>query len=182
MDVSKKTKKAGALTATVTVLIIVFAGLFTLGIFGSEAEPVFPDEHLFVDATYLLKTSETNDSVNVTCTLYLTNIWEKESGDIKAIAYVIETTDNLAVYKNTVTIGTIAADSTAEIEIPIVLSNNSYKVEILLFENEKLVIKGAITISAYPLYLWDEVTHGMEQQWQITNEGYDFKNIRMYPH
>lgn len=59
----------------------------------------FPDEHLLVDKTYLLKTDETNDAVNVTCNLCLTNIWEKESGEIKAVAYVIETENNFAVLK-----------------------------------------------------------------------------------
>ena len=91
---------------------------------------------------------------------------------------MIETSDNLAVYKNTVTIGSIAADSTAEIEIPLILSNNSYKVEILIFENEKLVIKGVITISAYPIYSWDEIAHGAEQQWAIINDVSKFENVR----
>jgi len=182
MEMKIKTKKAGVLITAIAAIVIILVGLFATGIMGSEAKPVFPEEHLFVDATYLLKTSETNDTVNVTCNLYLTNIWKKESGNIKTTAYVIETSDNLAVYKNTVTIGEIGADSTAEIEIPIVLSNNSYKVEILVFENEKLVIKGIVTISAYPIYSWDDISHSVQQQWEISNAGYDFKAIRSnYP-
>lgn len=178
MEINPKTKKAGVFIGTISTILIIVVCIFAAMILGSRAEPVFPAEHLFVDATYLLKTNETNETVDVTCTLYLTNIWMKESGNIKATAYVIETSDNLAVYKNTVTIGNIAADATAEIEIPLVLSNNSYKVEILIFENEKLVIKGIITISAYPIYSWDEISHGKSQQWQISNAGYDFQNIR----
>ena len=107
----------------------------------------------------------------------LGDIVEKESGKIKVIAYVIETSNNLAVYKNTVEIGEIPADSTAEIEIPVVLSNNSYKVDILIFENEKLVLKGKLTISAYPVYLWDEITHGVKQVWHLENTVYDFEQI-----
>jgi len=181
MEMNQKTKKAGASLAVVVIIIIVCGGLFASGLFGSKTDIVFPEEHLFVDATYLLKTSETNNTVNVTCTLYLTNIWKKEAGGIKTTAYVIETSDNLAVYKNTVSIGSITAESTAEIELPLVLSNNSYKVEILIFENEKLVIKGIITISAYPIYSWDDVIHGAEQQWRISNDGYNFENIRSFP-
>ena len=177
MNITKQTKKAGASLAGIIIIIIVFAGLFASGILETKAEEVYPEEHLFVDATYLLKTNETNNSVNVTCTLYLTNIWKKESGTIKTTAYVIETSDNLAVYKNTVTTGEIAADSTTEIELPLVLSNNSYKVEILIFENDKLVIKGVITISAYPIYSWNDVMHGAEQEWRIMNDGYNFENI-----
>ena len=178
MKISKKIKKAGIMVATLCIVLAI-----SLGIFGTEllkpgtAQNDFPLEHLFVDATYLLKTDETNETVNVTCTLYLTNIWEKESGDIKVIAYVIETSNNLAVYKNTVEIGKIAANSTAEIELPVALSNNSYKVDILIFENGKLVIKGQLTISAYPVYLWDEVDHVGKQVWNILNSTGDFRQI-----
>lgn len=178
MVMSKKTKKAGMFVATVSIIIVLLVGVFGTGLFDTGiAQPTFPHEHLFVDATYLLKTDETNDTVNVSCTLYLTNIWERESGEIKAIAYVIETSNNLAVYKNTVEIGEIPANSTAEIEVPIVLSNNSYKVEILIFESGKLVLKGKITISAYPIYDWEEIRHGIAQKWELTNTVYDFEQV-----
>jgi len=180
MKINKKTKKAGMLVAGLSIIIIVAAvGVFANGMLKSSvAQPDFPNDHLFVDATYLLKTDETNDTVNVTCTLYLSNIWEKESGEIKAIAYVIETSNNFAVYKNTVEIGRIEANSTAEIEIPVVLSNNSYKVEILLFEDGKLVIKGELTIRAYPLYSWEDITHGAKQVWILSNSASKFCTIR----
>jgi len=178
MVISKKTKKAGMFVATLSIVIIVLFGVFETGLLDIiTAQTTFPHEHLFVDATYLLKTDETNDTVNVSCNLYLTNIWEKESGEIKVIAYVIETSNNLAVYKNTVEIGKISANSTAEIELPIVLSNNSYKVDILIFENGKLVLKGKITISAYPLYDWEEIRHGTEQKWELKNTVYEFYQI-----
>ena len=188
MKISKKTKKAGIAVMTIAVVLVIAFGVFSMMMTKPiVAEPSFPAEHLFVDATYLLRTDETNESVNITCNLYLTNIWEKESGEIKAIAYVIETGNNFAVYKETVEIGTIGANSTAEIEIPIVLSNNSYKVEILLFENEKLVIKGKLTISAYPIYVWDEVGYSDTGEtprvqkfkgWDISNTASDFEQIR----
>jgi hypothetical protein len=178
MEMSKKTKKAGMFVATLSIIIIVFLGIFASGMLEpSTAQPDFPKEHLFVDATYLLKTDETNDTVNVTCIPYLTNIWEKASGEIKVTAYVIETSNNLAVFKSTVEIGEIPADSTAEIEIPVVLSNNSYKVDILIFENGKLVLKGKITISAYPVYVWDDVDHAPGQIWLLSNSIGEFKQV-----
>lgn len=180
MELTKKTKKAGALTG-ILVIIIVMLGAFLPGLLEpSIAETAFPDEHLFVDTTYLLKTDETNDTVNVTCTLYLTNIWEKESGEIKAIAYVIETENNFALFKTNVTIGLINADSTAEVEIPIVLSNNSYKVDVLLFEDGKLVIKGELTISARPIYSWEDIERGKvaKQKWDVYNAVTEFHQIR----
>ena len=178
MKMKMKTKKAGALIATLLTLVIILASLYSTGMFQpSMAKQYFPNEHLFVDTTYLLKTGETNDTVNVTCTPYITNIWDKESGEIKIIVYVIETKDNLAVYKNTVEIGTIATNSTAEIEIPVVLSNNSYKVDVLIFENGKLVIKGTLTISAQPIYTWDDINHYQKLEWQVSNSLSDFVQI-----
>jgi hypothetical protein len=73
--------------------------------------------------------------------------------------------------------GKIAANFTAEIEIPVVLANNSYKVDILIFESGKLVIKGTLTIRAYPIYIWDEVSHNNKPVWQLSNSIGDFEQI-----
>lgn len=187
MNMNKKTKKAGIATGTIIgVTIIMIAALGIAGFFEpSVAEPFYPDEHLFVDATYLLKTDETNTSVDVTCTLYLTNIWDKKSGEIKATAYVIESDKNFAIYKETTEIGIIKADSTGEIEVPIVLSNSSYKVEILIFENDKLVIKGELTIRSQPVYKFRDVVHDDKivqepyvSGWTISNTYKKFDQVR----
>jgi len=148
MKLKPRTKKAGIFAVSLFVIMIAVFGVFATGIFEpSSAEPL-PDEHLFVEEIYLLKTEETNDTVSVTCTPYLTNIWDEESGDIKIIAYVIKKSNNIADCKNTVEIGKISADSTAELEIPIVLSDDSYNVDMLIFEDGKLVLKGSLTIKA----------------------------------
>ena len=143
------------------------------------ALPNYPDEHLFVDETVLLKTDETNDTVNVTCILFLTNIWEKNSEELKGIAYVIETENNFAISETEVEIGVVEADATTKIDIPVILSNNSYKVKVLLFENGKLVIKGKLTISAYPIYSWEEIKRGdvEHQEWYVKNSEIDFYQI-----
>ena len=71
MVISKKTKKAGMFVATLSIVIIVLFGVFETGLLDIiTAQTTFPHEHLFVDATYLLKTDETNDTVNVSCNLY----------------------------------------------------------------------------------------------------------------
>ena len=180
MKFSKKTKKAGAFVGTLAVIIVIL-GIFLPGVLEpTVAEDVFPDEHLFVDKTYLLKTDETNDTVSVICNLYLTNIWEIESGELKVVVYVIETENNFAVFKTDVEIGTIDADVTAEVEIPIVLSNNSYKVDVLLFEDGKLVISGELGISARPLYSWEDIERGKytAQKWDLYNTMTEYRQIR----
>jgi len=184
MTFNKKAKKASAIGAIMTVTLIVMLALFASGLFtktvknakAGPVEPTFPSEHLFVDSTYLLKTSENNTSVKITGNLYLTNIWEKESGSIKVIAYVIEKDNQFAVYKNTVEIGVIGANSTAEIEIPLVLENSSYRVEVLIFEKEKLEIKGKLGISAQPIYRWEEIHHGEKVLKHQVLEGWDVIN------
>ena len=129
----KNKKKAGALVGLIFTSIVVFSVILT-GMFESTiAVKTYPDQHLFVDQTILLKTNETNETVDIICILYLTNIWEKESGELKGAAYVIETENNFAISETEIEIGLIKADSTTKIEIPIVLSNNSYKVKVLLY-------------------------------------------------
>ena len=177
MEMSKKTKKAGVL-AGIRVIIIVILGIFLPGLFQqSEAVTVYPEDHLFVESTYLLKTSETNETVNVTCTPYLTNIWEKESGNIKIIVYVVQTSNNVADYKNTLEYGKILADSTAELEIPIVLSENSYKIDMLIFENGKLVLKGSLTLRAYQNFIYDESGVLTDQYWTLENTYNGFEKV-----
>lgn len=179
MELSSKTKKAGVLIGIMSIAIVI-VGIFLPALLKpSAAETIYPNEHLFVDATYLLKTEETNDTVNITCDLYMTNIWDKKSGKIKAIAYVIETKNNFAVFETEVEVGLINADSTSKIGIPVVLSNSSYKVDVLIFENEKLVLKGVLTIRARPIYSWEYLrANGISQQWELDSSMPDFEKVR----
>jgi len=178
MEMNKKTKKAGVIIGTLSVIAIVVFGAF-LAVMNKPiaAEPQLPEDHLFIEETYLLKTGETNKTVNVTCTPYLTNIWEKESGEIKIIAYVVKTSNNIADYKNTVEMGKIPADSTAELEVPIVLSANTYRVDMLIFEDGKLVLKGSLTIKAQQRFRYDEKGNLTGQDWDLENSVCSFAKV-----
>ena len=161
------------------MIIIVIFGTFLPGLLEPVAGVSFPDEHLFVDETILLKTNETNDTVSVICILFLTNIWSKESDDLKAIAYVVETENNFAVSETEIDIGKVESDSTKKVDIPVVFSNNSYKVKVLLFEKGKLVIKGELTIRAYPIYSWEEIKREkIDQVWYLYNDFTEFAQVR----
>ena len=163
MTMSRKTKKAGALAAIALISIIILAALLSSGLLkptsvGSQPvddTPDYPADHLSIDASFLLKTGETNESVNISCDLFITNIWEKQSGEIKATAYVTAQNNNLAVYKSAVEFGVIEANSTKELNIPVKFEDNSYKVEILLFESNKLTKKVTLSITTYQNYYYD---------------------------
>ena len=160
MKIGNNVKKAGALLGVMTIILVGTFSAFSTDLFDrpiEEPKPTYPIDHLSIDASFLLKTDETNESVNVSCDLFMTNIWEKESGEIKATAYVIEKNTNLAVYKNTVEFGTLAANSTTELNIPLEFSDNSYNVEILIFEKDKMVLKGKLSITSRQRYTWNEV-------------------------
>jgi len=160
MTMNKNLKKAGALIAVTVIMLVSIIGAISSGLFDEpvdipEPKPQYPTDHLSIDASFLLKTGETNDSVNVSCDLFMTNIWEKESGEIKATAYVSEQNTNFATFKSTVEFGVIDANSTKELNIPVKFEDNSYKVEILLFENNKLVKKATLSITIYQNYYYD---------------------------
>ena len=175
---NKKTKKAGVIIGTLSAIAIVVFGAF-LAVMNKPiaAEPQLPEDHLFIEETYLLKTGETNKTVNVTCTPYLTNIWKKESGEIKIIAYVVKTSNNVADYKNTAEMGKISADSTAELKVPIVLSANTYRVDMLIFEDGKLVLKGSLTITAQQIFEYDAEGRSTLKGWDLENSACGFTTV-----
>ena len=120
----------------------------------------------------------------------MTNIWEKESGEIKATAYVSEQNTNFATFKSTVEFGVIDANSTKELNIPVKFGDNSYKVEILLFENSKLVKKATLSINIYQNYYYDyggmrvykqgrtEIDALDDGQWSIESGSVSIQNVR----
>ena len=176
MKMNDKTKKAGKILGTIAVVVVIVFSAYGLVLKEPTAARSNPQRHLFVDATYLLKIEETDESVKVICTPYLTNNWGEDSGVITIIAYVIDTANNLALSKSTVDIGTISADSTSEIEIPIELTNKSYKVDLLIFEDNKMVIKGNLMIRSRFGYN-GSLEHLDEKTWEVSLDSAYYSNV-----
>ena len=126
-------------------IFIVLASIFYFQ--KSEAEK---ENKLSVDAMYLLKRNETKEYVNATAIIYLTNL-HAESGEIKIIVYLMERWKGIAVDKKELEIGKLQKDRTEEIQIDVQMKNRSYNLEILVFENDLLKIKGRgeITVNLY---------------------------------
>ncbi len=126
-------------------IFIVLASIFYFQ--KSETEK---ENKLSVDAMYLLKRNETKEYVNATAIIYLTNL-HAESGEIKIIVYLMERWKGIAVDKKELEIGKLQKDRTEEIQIDVQMKNRSYNLEILVFENNLLKIKGRgeITVNLY---------------------------------
>jgi len=126
-------------------IFIVLASIFYFQ--KSETEK---ENKLSVDAMYLLKRNETKEYVNATAIIYLTNL-HAESGEIKIIVYLMERWKGIAVDKKELEIGKLQKDRTEEIQIDVQMKNRSYNLEILVFENDLLKIKGRgeITVNLY---------------------------------
>jgi hypothetical protein len=182
MKLKKPSKKTSIFLTTILVLICILsvgagAGFFTNTEIVTEEviRYITPEQHLFVETTYLLKTNESNHTVDVTCTPYLTNTWLEDSGEIKIIVYVVDK-NNIAEYKKEIFVGKIKGNTTFEIEVPIVLTKNSTKVDMLIFENNKLQLKGQATIRASqtPIYVNGSL---VRQKWVLSNDGVDFYQV-----
>ena len=141
----KKMAKVGLMFGAIGAIAI----FILLSIVVNEGAATSPsiDGQILIDGHYLLKESATNETLNVTCILYLTNRWNK-SGDISIVAYVIDS-KGLAEYRTSIEVGNIDMDKTEEVSIPIVLRENSRKINILIFEDGLLKMKGYIYVDVF---------------------------------
>ena len=124
-------------------LIFIIIALISLVIISSAF--LYPygkkKSNLSVDAMYILKNSESEGKVNISAIIYLTNTGGK-SDDIKIVAYLLEKWKGIAVEKKEISIGEVKGGVTKEISTYMQIGNGSYQLEVLVFENELLKIKG----------------------------------------
>ncbi|MEA2053664.1 MAG: hypothetical protein U9O96_00880 [Candidatus Thermoplasmatota archaeon] len=123
------------LVAVVAVILIILAS-YACFFRGGEKE-----NRLSVDAMYLMKSGEGNEKVNVSAIIYLTNV-DAGSGDVKIVTYLMERWKGIATDKKEVEIGKLKKDKTTEVEIGMQMGNTSYDLEVLIFEDDLLKIKG----------------------------------------
>lgn len=131
------------------------------------------DNILRIDERYLYKESETNDSVNVSCILYLTNLWNV-SGEVKMIAYVMNK-EGMADYRAEVGVGRIDRNKTVEVKIPLVIKEDNNRIEILIFEDDLLVLKGYINIYVHRMGRYDASGEYKGCVYTINVESSDFQ-------
>lgn len=148
-------------------ILIVLASIF----YFQKSEAEIKENKLSVDAMYLLKRNETKEHVNATAIIYLTNL-HAESGEIKIIVYLMERWKGVAIDKRELEIGKLQKDKTEEIQIDVQMENKSYDLEILVFENDLLKIKGSGEVTVY-LYNTGKGGYGYE----VSLDSLHFKEI-----
>jgi len=116
-----------------------------------EADAKITEPHLVVEDVYFVMDSPSANSVSedkiITMTVYITNSGTKDASGVSIRAFVIDPDSNLGVDYNEQTVGLIPSDTTGETNIVLsVPQGKTYKIELLVFESGKIVVRGSGTI------------------------------------
>jgi len=128
--------------AVSVLMLIIFSVLiyFVMTIPGDDTD-------LAVDEVFFNSIEMDGLESDLKITVFLTNEGEDEIYDVMVRAFVIERDSNLARDEDQVEMGTISGKSTKEEELFISVPNNdTYRIEIVVFEDAKLTLRGSGTI------------------------------------
>ena len=128
---------------TVVILVaVILLGYFALTIEGEKPSRLKVDEVYFGTQDKL-----GGEYTDLKISLLLTNDEDGDIDQVRVRAFAIETDSNLARDEDTISMGRIPGQTTSEGELNISVPNNeSYRIEILVFEESKLTLKGSGTI------------------------------------
>ena len=117
-------------------------------VFQPEEDPpeVVKEPHLYVEDVFFLKTETRaeEDEVDIMTTVYITNDGLANAKDVKIIAWPIDEDKNLALDKSEKPVGSIPIEKTTEIDFSIcVPSGAKHKVDLLIFERGRLILRGS---------------------------------------
>ncbi|OYT61454.1 hypothetical protein B6U81_02900 [Thermoplasmatales archaeon ex4484_30] len=134
----------------IIILIVLVSCIFL-------SKSIGKDNWLYVNEMYLMKTGEDERNINISALLYITNTNAK-SGDVKIIIFIMKQW-RVVVDKLEVEVGKLEKDKTSEIQFEFQLDNinQSYKMDILVFEDELLGITadGRIRVSSTGDVYWE---------------------------
>jgi hypothetical protein len=115
----------------------------------AEAKPIRAS--LVVEDVYFITSpgsySQYSEDKQVTMTAFITNKGDKDAASVIVKAFAIDSDTNLGVDYSQATLGLIPKDTTGEttmtLEVP---EGNSYRIELIVFESGKIVVRGSGTI------------------------------------
>ena len=160
-----------------TLAIIVFSLLVCIVVMSALFSSVLADEapkqaYLQVDDVFFVLTDSENglrtDMVNIDVTAFITNKGKLDAKDVEIIAFTVDKNTNLALDKTTFDVGSIPKDKTSSSEFSLSMPNNdSYVIELIIFENGKIALKGSGTLDLK----WNSGNQGNGFRSEPTGEG-----------
>ena len=144
---------AGAVYALAAAIMIISAAVLILALSGNNTDGREEEEaprellpHLKIEDVFF-RTHESS-SISVMMSIYLTNDGLKDARDVEAHIWPIVEESNIATDKVEIVFGNIGVNETGEAEETIELKAGTlHSVDILVFESEKLVLRGRSTVS-----------------------------------
>jgi hypothetical protein len=114
----------------------------------AKAEIVRPS--LVVEDVYFVMTPGTDSSSSskdVTMSAFITNTGKEDAANVEVRTFAIDSDTNLGVDSNQVSLGLLPKETTGEAMLKLTVpEGNSYRIELLVFESGKIVVRGSGTV------------------------------------
>ncbi len=125
------------------IIVIIIFSVLTYFVVNIEKE----DKDLLVDEVIIGSIEMEGLESDLKISVHMTNKGKSEVDDVKIRAFVIERDSNLARDEASLDMNSIPGKTTKEGELFISVPNNdSYRIELLVFEDSKLTLRGSGTI------------------------------------
>jgi len=148
----KKEKQKPKWTITKKILLICIIAMF-LPIMLMGYYLLFPEEEvplgavLEVEEVYFVVKDQNGDQFTLETFAFITNEGDDDC-EVRIRAFAIDVQTNLAMDQASVSIGKVAAQKTEEASVDMDLpKDGKYRVELLIFKDEKVTVKGSGTVN-----------------------------------
>ncbi|MBN1389136.1 MAG: hypothetical protein JXA22_00680 [Candidatus Thermoplasmatota archaeon] len=152
-------------SAAVLLLVITIV----LGYFVFKVEEKKESDLIVEDVQFIMRGADSERS-RIEIAVFISNVGNKDVGNLKIRAFTVETGSNLAMDDSSTTLTDVRQQTTVEGDLMVDIPNNdSYRMELLIFREDRLVIRGSGTIDLenvgapndyrnYPAYDDDDVS------------------------
>ena len=130
----------------ITILLLI--GTIVAGYYLFSDEESTPPSKLKVEEVYFVMTDQDQEHTDMDILVFITNDGKTSLSEVTARAFAVETDSNLARDEAIKEMGTVKSQTTVEGTLKIELPNNeTYRVELLIFKEGKLAIRGSGTVN-----------------------------------
>jgi len=127
-------------------IVVLLIGSILLGYFVFREEKN-KESDLRVDDVYFKMEGANSQRSQIKIVVFISNIGNEDVGKLQIRAFTVETGNNLAMDDSSATINDVKQQTTVEgnlfVDVP---NNDSYRMELLIFKDDKLEIRGSGTI------------------------------------